>query len=156
MKKTISALLVILLAFCLCSCGDTNKTSSANTPDEICLNGLSMSYYDTEIPEEFWDADVDFYVNGESKIRSITITTSDIQTYNGISVGDSVNEVTSKYKYEKQLGHTYFVLFSGKTEIEAGTQSENGDYIFINYYCDDDNQVETIVIYDAVFAKTMK
>ena len=150
--KKILLFISVLTMFCFCSCGNTNKV---NTPDVITLNGTSVSYYDSEIPEIFWDSDVEFKVNSDNQIRNITITSPDVETYNDISVGDSVNEIKSKYTHEQNMNHIYMVVFLGDKEIEAGTHEATNEYIIITYLCDDDT-INTISICDALYAKTMK
>lgn len=153
MKKYILILLSTLSLFYMSSCGATAPSLS---PDSIKIGNSTLSYDDKEIPEIFWDSGVDFKVNENNEIRCITITSSVVDAYNGISVGDSSNRIESAYKYETKFGDDYLVLFEGNTEIRAGTQTEDGDYIWISYYINDDNLIESMQIYDAVYGKTLK
>lgn len=145
-----------ILILCLSGCGGG---SSANAPDVISLDGKSISYYDssTKIPDEFWDEDVDFRVNSDNEIRLITIKSSDVETYNGISVGDSISKVESKYKYESKFDYIVNVAFKGNKEIKVGTQEATSEYICVSYVFDKSTKkITTIMISDGLYAKMAK
>ena len=154
--KKIMLVFVGILILCLSGCGGG---SSANAPDVISLDGKSISYYDssTKIPDEFWDEDVDFRVNSDNEIRLITIKSSDVETYNGISVGDSISKVESKYKYESKFDYIVNVAFKGNKEIKVGTQEATSEYICVSYVFDKSTKkITTIMISDGLYAKMAK
>ena len=146
--------------------------SFAEEVDEVILApnmvrfGEDVLVYNTgEVPDSFWKKGIDFSVNKQNEIRLITITDEQFETYNNISVGDSVDKVKLAFNYEQQLSNRWCVIFQDTTEINVEEVKEKqgkleDSCIWIEYLCTEETQwqdgiVECIRIYDHKYARMM-
>ncbi len=168
MKKILTV--TLLLSMLLCGCSQSKSNSTISNPYEISVKGDVLSYYGEK--SEFKNAGFDIsnkalessqskknniFVGKEDSVRSIVITSKDITTFKDISVGDSVDEIESSFKYENSLGNNYAVLFNGTTEIDSKDKSatKQDDFILINY-ATNGKTIEKITIYDVLYGREMR
>lgn len=156
MKKILIACSLIVCCFSV-GCSRSSNQAALNS-DQIKYKDSILSYNDTEISDDFFTDGIDFVINDENKIRSITIENKDVVTFNEISIGDKSSKIESKYKYEQSYNDTYMVLLDGNSEINIekypDSEREN-NWLWINYYIDDDT-ISKIVLYDYEYGKYMK
>jgi hypothetical protein len=160
MKRNQILLLAILLMVCvLVGCeGATMSNQAELKPNSISLNDEIVTYGDTDIPDDFWQAGVNFKVNENNEIRYIEIEGTEVRTYKNISVGDSIDKVKSSFKYESEVGSLTSVLLNGEDEIEVSANKpmdNSTNYLWINYMSEDD-VITKILIYDQTYGMYMK
>lgn len=147
-------LVITLLAGC--SLANTNSELEL-PPDVIRLGNDEVKYNTSEVPEAFWNAQVDFIINKDNLIREIRVSDKCIETYKGISVGDSEDRVKLAYRFEGDGNRYYMVLLNGATEVnymDSDLQKEDS-WIWIVYYVED-GIIDNIRIYDFKYGKYMK
>ena len=159
-------LLFILLssAISLTGCSTTdNLNTQILSPDSIQLGNQILKYNTENIADVFWDAEVDFVISKDNKVRSIQITDRDIETYKGISVGDSIDKVKLAFKYEIEYNDCYTVLLNGTTEINLEQDDGKFDdtWIYLTYYSTNetpwqDGVIEKITIYDCKYGQYLR
>lgn len=120
---------------------------AAEDPATISVDDLSISLNADTIPDEFWDMGVDFEVRKDNSVRTITVTGTNVATYQNIHVGDSINKVRSKYMMEYEEDNWVAALINGNTEIDTGSVIEMDerdftdeilDAVFLQYTYEDD------------------
>ena len=148
MKRGFCAVLLLLI---LTGCG----SSASLKPGQIQYQDKILTYGTSDIDDVFWDDGIDLKINSANEIRSITISTADVITYNDISVGDKLSKVESKYQYETTIANTISVVLHGTQELDPNSQDKPKDSIWINYK-NDGTTVTSITIYDVTYGLTMK
>jgi uncharacterized protein YuzE len=153
MKKRINGIIGYLLLAILALSG-CKKNYEIN-PGEIFADNEVLSYYDkaSSVPKSF--DQLGFVVNKDYKIRSIIIDDDNFITYKDVSVGDSVDKVLKKFKYETQVGSSYCVLTDGKTEKDTKDENRTDDWLWINYNFDE-GKIFKISIYDVMYGREMR
>lgn len=163
MKKYVLYFLSIMFLLIGCS----QKETSIKNPYEISIKNKFLSYYDTKenIPEEFnilnisiknhQDINNNVLLDSKNKIRLISITDKNINTYNQISVGDNIKKIQDTFSYEYRNGNNYMVIFNGNSEEDPTNQNKNDNWIWINYITDG-SRITQIQIYDVKYGREMR
>ena len=135
--------LSIFLLTCT-ACGKSNED-----PGIIKIGKESLSYMAAEVPDIFFEKEIEFVFGENNQIRRMTISDSEVETYMGIKVGDSINKVQSKYEHEMEFNNAnYMVLFDDTNEIDPTIKEKKDNYLWINYHIDDNGNIDKIDIYD--------
>lgn len=150
MKRVFCAVLACLL---LAACGG----GGAGTLEagEIRYHEKVLTYGAADIDEIFQEAGVNLTINGDGHIRAITVSGAEVETYRGISVGDTVEKVKAAYQYETEAGGMISAIVNGRQELKPDAQGKPGGAIWINYR-HDSGVITSITIYDVDYGLTMK
>lgn len=120
------------------------------------MNGeKTISYYDTSDENSFSDFEDEIISNEDGLIRCFNISSSDIVTYKGISVGDDISKVKDVFEYEYAMSdEIYSVLFNDSTEKNPAEDKEDS-WLWINYTYEN-NEITSISIYDVKYGREMR
>ena len=128
-----------------------------------------MISYNTEIPESLYSYEttafgqlamenppVKVITNKEGIIRALYIMSDEIETYDGIRVGMCVNRITATYPDAIEGPDIFDILFDedGNT-VKGEDRDPEGEYLYYSYRIKDDF-IESIMICDSTYAKTMR
>ena len=132
----------------------TDVPNEAMAPYVVMTKKFSGKVMNTETPDGLL-----ILVNPLNEIRYITITGSEVETYNGISVGDSIDDVKAMYPFFNEKETFIDVLFNGEEVKDPITAWQNkeveNDWIWITYTFED-GVVTKIAIFDYYFGQRMK
>lgn len=169
MKKFFVLLITLLFWLSGCSQNASDKVN-VSYPYEITDGMSTLSYYDTEDTisiDDFtileYSADNVIWLRKQSDncivvrngvIRSIYIVDEDIVTYNGISVGDSVEKIENTFDRVHQFQDVYSIVYNEDAEEVSVEQEKEDNWIWIVYYTDG-SKITSIQISDVKFASTL-
>jgi len=147
--------------------------NKVHNPSDILVNGKTLRYSDTKetvqkilgngLNEELFFRDgfsygdnIHIIYSADNLIRVLKITDNKVKSFNNISVGDTVDKIKDKYKYEAEQDNLYMVLFNNGKEVNPFEENKSDNWIWINYQIDDNDKVEYIIIYDVLFGQKMR
>lgn len=154
MKRKIAVMLIITCTLLMNGC--TDSTASVSTPDEISDGESIISYNDNKESDDFQSFQQYVTTNDDGDIRNINISSSNINTYKNICVGDDITKVEDLFSYEYEMSDTiYSVLFDGTKEINPTEEDKGDSWIWINYIYEN-NKITSISIYDVKYGREMQ
>lgn len=168
MKKRLVGFLVLCVGMMIAGCGQSdNNGGTALTPGQMKCGDSVLTYNDTYTETEgvgVTDALIKISLSelenavvlGENgEIRVLYTENDSVTTYKNIRVGDDVDKIKDNFEYEYKDGIQYWVMFDGETEVVPTNTEAEDDGIVLIYTCED-GKINSIMIYDNKFAKTMK
>lgn len=170
MKKRLVGFFMICIGMMIAGCGQSdNNRGNALGPSQMKCGDTVLTYNETYTETEGVEV-TDYLIkisllelenavilgeNGE--IRVLYTENDSATTYRNIRVGDDVDKIkdTFEYEYEYKDGVQYWVMFDGETEVVPTNTEAEDDWLVLIYTCEDD-RINSIMIYDNGYAKTMK
>lgn len=148
-----------------------NETEAENIDlKQIKYDGEIVTY-NTEIPKCLYDYETTSFgslkmedppirvvTNSDGIIRAFYLMSDEIETYDGVKVGMSVNRIKATYPNVviSSNGKMYMVMFDDEgNDIEVNETNKNMDCFYYTYMIYDD-RIESIMISDSTYAKYMK
>ena len=132
----------------------TDVPNEAMAPYTVVTKKFSGTVMNTETPDGLL-----ILANPLNEIRCITIVGSEVETYNGISVGDSIDDVKAMYPFFTETKKYVDVLFDGEEVKDPVAAYQNREFedgwIWISYTFED-GVVKKIAIFDYMFGQRMK
>lgn len=148
MRKKMSLFLALALVFLTVGCG----AMASVEPNQIKYKNKVLNYGTSEVDDVFFDDGIELVINDSNVVRCISVTNEYVDTYKGISVGDKISKVKSKYKHESTFSDSAVcVVMDGNKEIDSTAQDKPDDVIWIIYFHEGE-YITRIMIYDAVYA----
>ncbi len=167
MRKFLFGVLIIGFMGVLAGCSKSEDKVEALLPEQIMYGDTVFTYGEEYVETEGFTisenlvkltmlADSNSVVlNDDGDIRVFYIQNDSATTYKGIKVGDDIQKVEKEFDHEYKDGEQYWVMFDGENEVEQNSSDMEDDWIWIIYTCEDE-KIQSIMIYDSEFARTMK